>query len=36
LNELAHQAAQEIGLPLEIENVGYGQLNEQVLELLRN
>jgi hypothetical protein len=36
LKVLAHQAAQEIGLPLEIENVGYGQLNKQVLELLRN
>ncbi len=36
LKVLAHQAAQEIGLPLEIENVGYGQLSSQVLALLRN
>jgi len=36
LKELAHQAAQEIGLPLEIENVGYGQLSSQVLALLGN
>lgn len=36
LKVLAHQGAQEIGLPLEIENVGYGQLSSQVLALLRN
>ncbi|MEY3649904.1 MAG: hypothetical protein RL370_607 [Actinomycetota bacterium] len=36
LEELAFQAAKNIGLPLEIQNVGYGQLAEQVRELLRN
>ena len=36
LEELALQAAASIGLPLEIQNVGYGQLAEQVRELLRN
>ena len=36
LEELARQAAASIGLPLEIQNVGYGQLAEQVRELLSN
>ena len=36
LEELAFQAAKNIGLPLEIQNVGYGQLAEQVRELLSN
>ena len=36
LEELASQAAASIGLPLEIQNVGYGQLAEQVKELLSN
>ena len=36
LEELALQAAASIGLPLEIQNVGYGQLAEQVRELLSN
>ena len=34
LEGLAKQAATSIGLPLEIQNVGYGQLAEQVKELL--
>jgi len=36
LEELAAQAAASIGLPLEIQNVGYGQLAQQVKELLSN
>jgi hypothetical protein len=36
LEDLANQAADSIGLPLEIQNVGYGQLAEQVKELLSN
>jgi len=36
LEELALQAAVSIGLPLEIQNVGYGQLAKQVRELLSN
>jgi hypothetical protein len=36
LEELATQAAASIGLPLEIQNVGYGQLAQQVKELLSN
>ena len=36
LEELASQAAASIGLPLEIQNVGYGQLAQQVKELLSN
>jgi len=36
LEELAFQAAKNIGLPLEIQNVGYGHLAEQVRELLSN
>jgi len=36
LEELALQAAASIGLPLEIQNVGYGQLSKQVRELLSN
>jgi len=36
LEELAKQAGASIGLPLEIQNVGYGQLSEQVKELLSN
>ena len=36
LKALALGAAQEIGLPLQIEHVGYGQLSEQVLALLSN
>jgi len=36
LEELASQAAANIGLPLEIQNVGYGQLAQQVRELLSN
>lgn len=36
LEVLAKQAAASIGLPLEIQNVGYGQLAEQVKELLSN
>lgn len=36
LEELAKSAAVEIGLPLEIENVGYGQLAVQVRQLLSN
>jgi hypothetical protein len=36
LEDLASQAAQSIGLPLEIQNVGYGKLAEQVKELLSN
>ena len=36
LEELALQAAASIGLPLEIQNVGYGQLAKQVRELLSN
>ena len=36
LEELASQAAARIGLPLEIQNVGYGQLAQQVKELLSN
>ena len=36
LEELAFQAAKNIGLPLEIQNVGYAQLAEQVRELLSN
>ena len=36
LEDLAKQAAASIGLPLEIQNVGYGQLAEQVKELLSN
>ncbi len=36
LEELAKLAAAEIGLPLEIENVGYGQLAAQVRQLLSN
>jgi hypothetical protein len=36
LEELASQAAANIGLPLEIQNVGYGQLAQQVRELLGN
>lgn len=34
LKALALAAAQEIDLPLEIEDVGYGQLHQQVLALL--
>ena len=36
LEDLAQQAAQSIGLPLEIQNVGYGQLAQQIKELLSN
>ena len=36
LEDLAQQAAQSIGLPLEIQIVGYGQLAEQIKELLSN
>jgi hypothetical protein len=36
LEDLAQQAAESISLPLEIQNVGYGQLAEQVKELLSN
>jgi hypothetical protein len=36
LEQLAQEAATEIGLPLEIQKVGYGQLAEQVRELLSN
>ena len=36
LADLAEQAAASIGLPLEIQNVGYGQLSQQVKELLSN
>ena len=36
LEDLANQAAKSIGLPLEILNVGYGQLADQVRELLSN
>ena len=36
LEELARDAAQQIGLPLEIHNVGYGQLAAQIQELLSN
>ena len=36
LEELAQTAAAEIGLPLQIQNVGYGQLAEQVKQLLSN
>jgi RNAse (barnase) inhibitor barstar len=36
LEALANAAAAEIGLPLEIQVVGYGQLSAQVRELLRN
>ncbi len=36
LADLAEQAAASIGLPLEIQNVGYGQLAQQVKELLSN
>jgi hypothetical protein len=36
LEELAKQAGASIGLPLEIQNVGYGQLAQQVKELLSN
>lgn len=36
LEELALQAAVSIGLPLVIQNVGYGQLAKQVRELLSN
>jgi len=36
LKALALAAAQEIGLPLEVEHVGYGQLSEQVKALLSN
>jgi len=36
LEDLAQQAAANIGLPLEIQHVGYGQLAEQVKELLSN
>lgn len=36
LEVLAQQAAQSIGLPLEIQNVGYGQLAQQIKELLSN
>jgi hypothetical protein len=36
LEELALHAAASIGLPLEIQNVGYGQLSKQVRELLSN
>ena len=36
LEALAKSAAEEIGLPLEIQNVGYGQLAAQVKHLLSN
>lgn len=36
LEDLAKQAAESIGLPLEIQNVGYGQLAERLKELLSN
>ncbi len=36
LAELAQKAATSIGLPLEIQEVGYGQLSAQVKELLSN
>ena len=36
LEILAHDAAAQIGLPLEIEIVGYGQLSQQIKELLSN
>ena len=36
LEALAKSAAAEIGLPLEIQNVGYGQLAAQVKQLLSN
>ena len=36
LEVLARAAAAEIGLPLEIQEVGYGQLAQQVKELLSN
>ena len=36
LQELAQAAADDIGLPLEIQNVGYGQLAAQVRQLLSN
>ena len=36
LTDLAEQAAASIGLPLEIQNVGYGPLAQQVKELLSN
>ena len=36
LEALAKSAAEEIGLPLEIQNVGYGQLAQQVKQLLSN
>lgn len=36
LEELAKQAGASIGLPLEIQKVGYGQLAAQVKELLSN
>ena len=36
LEKLAFEAAHQIGLPLEIQIVGYGQLTQQIKELLRN